>query len=169
MPPDWDAFEDLFRAVRPGLVRYGRTMAAPAEVDDAVQDTFLALWRRREDGGLPDRALLYAAVRNRLLNGRRDAARRREILDDMPAPPAPAPPDAVVDAALLGERVRGWLGELPERRREAFALSRFGGLSHAEVADVMGLSPKTVENHVGRALAHLRDRLYGLAPDEPRR
>ena len=48
---------------------------------------------------------------------------------------------------------------MPERRREAFRLSRYEGLSHEEIAPVMGLTPKTVNNHVVLALQHLRTRL----------
>ena len=164
---DRAAFGEAFRALHGDLVRYGRRFADAAEAEDAVQEAFVAVWRRREalDPARSVRALLYTAVRNRLLNQRRDAARRADLDATMTEPDRPAPPDAEVDAALLGERIRGWLGELPERQREAFALSRFDGLSHAEIADVMGLAPKTVENHVGRALAFLRDRLRAVAPD----
>ena len=83
----------------------------------------------------------------------------------MPAPDAPHRPDQEADAALLGAHVREALGSLPDRQREAFGLTRFDGLSYAEVAAVMGCSVKTVENHVGRALASLRDHLRRVAPD----
>lgn len=164
---DRAAFERLFRALHPDLVRYGRSLADAAEADDAVQDAFLALWRRRDalDPGRSVRALLYAAVRHRLFNRHRDAARRRDLLDAMDAPdPLPAP-DAVADAALLAGQVRGWLDALPDRQREAFGLSRFDGLSYAEVAGVMGCSVKTVENHIGRALQTLRAQIQRAAPD----
>ena len=164
---DRAAFGEVFRALHGDLVRYGLRFADAAEAEDAVQEAFVAVWRRREtlDPALSVRALLYTAVRHRLLNQRRDAARRADLDATVTEPDRPAPPDAVADAALLGERIRGWLDELPERQREAFGLSRFDGLSYAEVADVMGCAPKTVENHVGRALAFLRDRLRAVAPD----
>ena len=164
---DRAAFGEVFRGLHGDLVRYGRRFADGAEAEDAVQEAFLAAWRRREtiDPGRSVRALLYTAVRNTLLNRRRDAARRDEIRTTMDEPDRPAPPDDTAAAALLSERMRGWLGELPERQREAFGLSRFDGLSYAEIADVMGVAPKTVENHVGRALAHLRDRLRAVAPE----
>ncbi|WP_420455302.1 RNA polymerase sigma-70 factor [Rubrivirga sp.] len=164
---DRAAFEALFRSAWGDLARYARTLADPAEADDAVQDALLTLWRRRADLD-PDRsvrALLYTAVRNRLLNRQRDHARRRDLLDTMDAPASPPLPDATTEASLLGALVRDRLATLPDRQREAFGLSRFDGLSHAEIADVMGCSAKTVENHVGRALAALRDHLRRHAPD----
>ncbi len=166
---DRGAFEALFGAVQPDLVRYARSLAAgdPEEARDAVQDAFVALWRRREtlDPERSVRALLYAAVRHRLLNHHRDTSRRRDLLRAMDPPAAPPTPDASADAALVTGLVRARLAALPERQREAFALSRFDGLSHAEVAAVMGCSAKTVENHVGRALTALRDHVRRHAPD----
>ena len=171
---DRAAFEALFRALHADLARYARSLSASGsspehalEADDAVQDAFLTLWRRRADLD-PDRsvrALLYTAVRNRLFNRQRDDARRRDLLDTMDAPPSPARPDDVTDVALVGALIRDRLASLPARQQEAFGLSRFDGLSHAEIAGVMGCSVKTVENHVGRALGALRDHLRRHAPD----
>ncbi|MEM0963898.1 MAG: RNA polymerase sigma-70 factor [Bacteroidota bacterium] len=163
---DRRSFETLFRRLHGDLLRYARSLD-PAEADDAVQTAFVTLWRRRQslDPGRSVRALLYTTVRNTLYNHARDTRRRGELLDTMPATPSPTQPDDTTDAALLGARIREWLGELPERQQEAFSLSRFDGLSYAEIADVMDCSRKTVENHIGRALRTLRDRLRDAAPD----
>lgn len=165
---DRSAFGAVFRVLHGDLVRYGRQFATDgAEAEDAVQEAFFTLWRRRAeiDPARSVRALLYTAVRNRLLNRRRDAARRHDLHQTMDDRVVPDTPEEAAHAALLAARLREWLGELPDRQREAFGLSRFDGLSHAEIADVMGLAPKTVENHVGRALRHLRDRLQAVAPE----
>ena len=163
---DRAAFEALFRTLHGPLVRYAATRAA-AGGEDAVQDAFLTLWRRRErlDPDRSVRSLLYTTVRNALANQVRDVRRRDELHVTMDASPAPPTPVDETSAALLGAQIRGWLDALPERRREAFSLSRFDGLSHAEIADVMACSVKTVENHVGRALRTLRDHLAVHAPE----
>lgn len=182
-PPDSDPFADwaariaagdraalglLFDATYAPLLATARRYAAddPA-AEDAVQDAFVALWERRSrlDPARSLRALLTVSVRHRLLNDARDAARRRELRDALPELAGPDRPDGLTAAALLAERVEGWIGELPPRRREAFWLSRHGGLSYAEIAGETGTSVKTVENHVGAALRHLRDRLARVAPD----
>ena len=161
------AFERLFRALHPALVRYARSMADAAEADDAVQHAFVTLWRCRADldPGGSVQALLYAAVRHRLLNHHRDTARRRDLLATMPEPSPSPTPDALTEAALLADQVRAGLAALPERQREAFSLSRFDGLGYADIAAVMACSSKTVENHIGRALRGLRDHLGRVAPD----
>ena len=163
---DRAAFEALFRQTHAGLVRYARSLDA-AGADDAVQDAFLKVWRRRDTLD-PERsvtALLYTSVRNTLFNRTRDRARQQDLRDTMPALDPPVTPADELDATLLGEHLRTWLGEMPDRQREAFRLSRFDGLSYAEIAGVMACSTKTVENHVGRALRFLRDRIQQVAPE----
>ena len=154
---DRAAMEHLFRALHPALVRYARSLADGGAAEDAVQDAFVALWRRRTDldPGRSVRALLFTAVRNKLLNRSRDAARRRELLSGMDAPDRPPLPDAETAAALLAGHVRAGLAALPDRQREAFGLSRYDGLGYAEIADVMGCSVKTGENHARVAVTRV--------------
>jgi len=72
-------------------------------------------------------------------------------------PAAPTPPDAAAEGEWLEERLRTWIADLPTRQREALVLSRFEGLSHDQIAEVMDISPRTVNNHIVRALKRLRD------------
>lgn len=157
---DRAALEALFRAFYPALVRYARSLTQHRSV--SAQDAFIRLWQRRAkiDPERSVQALLYMMVRHRALNRMRNATNRADLLQTMDdRTPLPSPDDAA-DAELLGERLRGWIDELPERRREAFRLSRFDGLSYREIADVMEISARTVENHIRLALKHLRDRLH---------
>jgi RNA polymerase sigma-70 factor (ECF subfamily) len=55
--------------------------------------------------------------------------------------------------------LRGAIDELPPRCREVFVLHKLDGLSHADVADRLGISRNMVEKHVIRAMRHFRDRL----------
>ena len=57
----------------------------------------------------------------------------------------------------LGHKFTEWIRNMPERRREVFELSRFEGLQHDEIAGVMDLSIKTVNNHMVLALNYLRE------------
>ena len=51
------------------------------------------------------------------------------------------------------------ISELPEKTREVFMLSKLDGLSYREIAEHFDISPKTVENQMGRAFRHLREKL----------
>ena len=168
---DLDAFEALFRHLQPMLTRIARSLAdTPAEADDAVQEAFVRLWegRARLDPERPVRAYLARSVRNRLLNVARDARTRRDLLAanaDALAPAASGRPDDLAHGATLADRIRGALAGLPERQRTAIALTRFEGLSHAEAADAMACSARTVNNHIVRGLRTLRRQLQAYAPD----
>lgn len=170
---DAAAFESLFRRLHPMLHRVAHQLAgSPAEADDAVQETFARLWERRAelDPGRSVRAYLVRSVRNRLLNAARDTQTRRGLLAahaDALAPTAGPRPDAVAEGASLADRLGALLDALPERQRTAIALTRFEGLSHAEAAQAMACSARTVNNHIVRGLRTLRDRLRAADPDAP--
>lgn len=167
---DESAFEALFRTFHPGLVRFAVGLTGEeATARDLVQEAFIRIWRQRErlDPQGSPKALLFRTVRNLALNHGRDAARRRELLAERYEPPAvTAPPPALpADEPDPAETLRAWVEELPARQREALLLSRFEGLSHQEIADVMDLSTRTVNNHLVRALRSLRERAAGAAQD----
>jgi len=62
------------------------------------------------------------------------------------------------DEPTLEQLMNTWIDQLPDRQKEAFNLSRFEGLDHDEIAEVMNVSPKTVNNHIVTALRSLRDK-----------
>ena len=162
---DVGALEEVMRALHPSLLRYAARLTQDSDAAyDVLQEAFIKLWHVRAtlNPDLSLRALLYRIVSNLALNRnrmeRRESAARAALpIED--AAPTPSPLDEA-DATLLGERISRWIAELPPRRQEAFRLSRFDGLSHDEIAHVMGLAPSTVTTHIMLALQHLRDRLH---------
>ena len=169
---DAKAFEQLFRLMREGLVRYVRSIIANDTIaHDLVQDVFVYLWGLRE-GLDPSRSLkayLYSMARNRAFRFMRDErthAEKHAILkQQMAAQTLEADtPDAGFEADVLTQRLHVWIGELPGRQREALLLSRFHALSHREVAAVMDVSPRTVNNHIMRALEQLQERIQAFEP-----
>jgi RNA polymerase sigma-70 factor (ECF subfamily) len=165
---DVAAFEALFRAMHPGLVGFASNYVGDAaRAEELVQDLFFDLWTDRVSWSLTGgaRAYLYAAVRNRALNlRRRDAVERDwvddESLDGVRALHArPAAPDAELETAEVSERIDRAISALPERCRIVMQLRWRDELSYAEIADVMGISLKGVENQLGRGLKALRKAL----------
>ena len=169
---DVGAFEALFRHLHPMLTRQARQYAPdPDAAADAVQETFVRLWERRDrlDPERSIRAYLSRSLRNRLLNAARDTQTRRTLLDEHASPltTTRAPhPDEAAQGAALADRLQLALAELPDRQRTAISLTRFDGLSHTEAAEVMGCSARTVNNHIVRGLRTLRDRLQAYAPHD---
>lgn len=164
---DAQAFEALFRSLHAPLVRFADGLAGEAaEADDLVQEAFVRLWERRTtlDADRSVRALLYRTVRNLAYNRTRDRSRRRHLLEARVLPDAAPRADLVLEARHTAEHLRRAVAALPERQREAFLLTRVEGLSHADVADVMGIAAATVNVHLVRALKALRASLGADAP-----
>lgn len=174
---DAAALAALFDATHDALLDYVTSLLRDeAAARDVVQETFVRLWRHRAtlDPARPLRAFLYRTARNLAFNAARDAGTRARLLDEAALdggdgvwPSAPLPPDRSLESREFAEQVRAAIDALPPRQREALVLSRFDGLSHEEVAEVMGCAPRTVNNHLVRALATLRVRLAPAAPALP--
>jgi RNA polymerase sigma-19 factor, ECF subfamily len=165
---DEDAFDSVFRAYYAALVGIAEELLrSRAEAEEVGQDVMLELWRRRESLRIDDslRGYLFQATRNRALNHIRH--RRVERRGEPHVAPASSVP-AVADAELVHEEidaaVRQTVAELPPRCREVFELSRVHGLSYGEIARTLGISVKTVEAQMGKALRTLRERLAPWLP-----
>ena len=127
----------------------------------------LELWRRRESLALtgPVRAYLHSAARNRALNRIRQArtAQRGEVFVRGPSE-SPAS-DAGVITGELELAVADALAALSHPQREVFEMNRTRGLTYGEIADLLGISVKSVEARMGRALKQLREHLAPWLPD----
>lgn len=162
---DRAAFERLFRAYYGRLADYVvRLVDSPDAAEDVVQGMFIALWNRRES--LPDvealPAYLHRAVRNRALNHLRDHRRARghattSTTEDEPGIDPSVEADLrVADLDAVLQRA---LQTLAPRTREVFVLSRQHELTYQQIATTLGISVKTVETLMGRALRALRTTL----------
>lgn len=161
---DATAFEALFRTYAAELASLAvNYLHARDDAEEIVQTLFVWIWTNRHSfnprHGL--RAYLFGAVRNRALNALRDASTTARVMNDRAvAEQRTAPPaDAQLEESELHDIVRQTVATMPPRCREVFTLVRTSRLSYAEVAAILGITPKTVEVHMGRALAILRTRL----------
>ena len=166
---DHRAYEEIFRALYDPLLNYAiyLTKSRPVALD-IIQDAFLKLWEKRQTLN-PEKsvkALLYLIVRNLAFNHNRDTASRVAKLSDplhQPLPDNPGP-EETFKAEELKRKLDSWIDALPDRQREALVLSRMQGLSHDEIASVMDVSPRTVNNHIVRALKYIHGKVQGYEP-----
>jgi RNA polymerase sigma-70 factor, ECF subfamily len=165
---DEDAYSAIFREHYPGLVVTAtRLLLERSLAEDVAQDVMLELWRRRESLVLtgPIRAYLQQATRNRALNRLRQArtAQRGEVYVRGPSESPPSD-SKIISAELQGAATRA-IAALSDPQREVFEMNRQQGLTYNEIADVLGISVKSVEARMGRALKQLRDALSEWLPD----
>jgi len=163
---DRAAFETLFRSYFRRLASYALGLVGtPDAAEDVVQEVFARVWLARDRLSLPDNigAYLYRAVRNRSLNQLRRVKMLRpldSVLEQERADGTTAdPPERAALQREMQQLVDAAVRALPPRTREVFVLSRTHGLTYPEIAAAMGISIKTVETLMGRALKALRERL----------
>ena len=160
---DHAAFDTLFRSTYAQLVGVTRSILRDADVaEEIVQDVLLELWRRRAELVVEDslRAYLFRATRNRALNHLRHLAVERRGEPFARGELAVLPhADARLAASEMERAVQAAINDLPDRCREVFQLSRLHGLKYSEIAESLGISVKTVEAQMGKALRTLRERL----------
>jgi RNA polymerase sigma-70 factor (ECF subfamily) len=158
--------EQVFRAAYPRVVAVAaRVLGSRDEAEDVAQEVFLSFGRSsvpaEDAAGWLSVAAAHAAL-NHLRSGRRRANREEAAGNGDGVAPDVA--DAVV---TLDERrrVRAALARLPRRQAVALVL-RHSGLSYAEVAAALDLSPGSVGTTVRRAEAAIREELIRHAPSD---
>ena len=162
------AFEAMFRAYNRELYRFAlRLVGSADEAEDLVQGVFVAIWQNRSTWAVRSglRVYLFAAVRNRALQQFRNTRTRQQHQADVlrfSTSSLSRPlrgPDEQVEHAEFAAALTEAIAALPPRCREAFVLTREHGMTYAEAAATMGISPHTVMVQIGRALAALREAL----------
>jgi RNA polymerase sigma-70 factor (ECF subfamily) len=133
-----------------------------AIAEEIVQDVMLELWKRREtlaDDSSPQ-AYLFQSTRNRSLNHLRHerVAKEAEPYATKSEIVEPKAHSRMVEEEMR-VAMRRAVDSLPDRCREIFELSRTNGLKYLEIAAMLGISVKTVEAQMGKALRVLREEL----------
>ena len=160
---DANAFEALYhRFARPVFGLALRRLGDRMRAEDAVQETFAAVWRSARTYK-PDRGAgapwLYAVARNAIV----DRSRNRSD------PPGEVPdvastelgPDERAEASYVSWRVHRALESLPPNERDVIELAYYSGLSQSEVADFLGIPLGTVKTRTRAGLGRLADLLEG--------
>lgn len=161
MSPANTAVEGLYQAHASELHAFARRRLGRQEAEDVVQDTYLHLLQRGTAATLEHpRPYLFRIAANLAV----DFARKAKVRLRYEA----GGPEFVGNAETLSglktsatevielRLIEAALGELPGPCREAFLLGRVEELSHAEIAGRLGVSVRTIDRYVAKALAHLR-------------
>jgi RNA polymerase sigma-70 factor (ECF subfamily) len=165
-----DLFEQVFKSHFKSLHAYACTImrdSMPAE--EIVQNIFLKLWEKKEEITIKENisVYLYRAVHNESLNYLRHrkvrSAYQSYAMRQHKQTEQEKPAEKVV-MKELEKKLEVALQELPEQCRTIFQLSRFEDLKYREIADKLGLSVKTIENQMGKALKLLRLKLVDFLP-----
>lgn len=164
---DRNAFHSLFQKYYPILCTYCYRFVRLEDAEEIVQDVMLWLWENK-DKSVIDYSLkqyLFKAVYNRSMTRivqnevkqRADAAYHERMLDMLQEVD-------VYQISELSKHIQKAIDELPPSYKEAFVMHRFRDLSYKEIAEILNVSPKTVDYRIQQALKILRVKLKEYLP-----
>ena len=164
---DQKAFDTLFRRYYPMLCAYGHRFVELEDAEEIVEDSLLWIWENRETLVIESslNSYLFKMVYRRALNklAHIDATQRadtrfyeemQEMLQDTD----------YYQIEELTKRIEDAVAALPESYREAFVMHRFRDMSYKEIAETLGVSPKTIDYRIQQALKQLRTDLKDYLP-----
>ncbi|WP_234364345.1 RNA polymerase sigma-70 factor [Lunatibacter salilacus] len=169
---DEPTFEQVFKEHYGALHAYANVILKDsAGAEEVVQTVFLKLWEKRSGLRITSslKAYLYKAVYHYSLNHlKHQKVRQRhweqthyELNQQLSSDNSQIMEGQEKE---LMQRIQQILVELPEKCRMVFHLSRFEELKYGEIAEQLGISVKTVEAHMSKALKTLRLELAEFLP-----
>ncbi len=155
-----EALGILFDKYYERLGHFSLQFSIPKEIaEELVSDVFIKFWQKcKENNILHIRAYLYKSVKNSSLNFSKkqvsDKARKEHTLE-----PVVVQGDQEVSLIFQEEllKVQKIIDMMPKQRRIVFMLNRIDGLKYKEIANILGISPHTVQNHMVKAIKFLHE------------
>jgi RNA polymerase sigma-70 factor (ECF subfamily) len=168
--PDERLFEQVYKKYFKDLLSYACAIVKDeAKAEGVVQNVFLKIWEKGDTlENLPNPApYLYRSVHNMALNQLKHNKVKQAY--DAYAVRLPMHDNAMgaagkIQLSELQLKLNHALESLPEQCRNIFQMSRFSEMKYAEIADTLGISVKTVEAQMGKALRIMREKLADYLP-----
>ncbi|SHL93834.1 RNA polymerase sigma-70 factor [Hymenobacter psychrotolerans] len=155
---DRRAFEQFFTLYYPRLLKFAHFYVKSRELaEEVVSDVFFKLWQKRAT--LPEvkhmDSYLYISIKNQSLNYLQKAENQPAIpLEDLPAylSVETLTPERTLLVSELQAEIHRAVDKLPPQCKIIFKLIREDGLKYKEVAEILGISTKTIEVQIGIAI-----------------
>lgn len=164
---DLTAFECIFRKYYPILCTYGTRFVPIEDAEEIAGDTLLWLWEHRQAlniqsslGGYLLKSVYHKAINQIKENEIKNAAdikffeATQQLMEE----------ENFYRFQELSQRLKEAINALPPSYREAFIMHRFQGKSYKDIADILNVSPKTIDYRIQQALKLLRKDLQEYLP-----
>lgn len=160
------AFDAIYKQYYRGLCAFASQYVPETECEETVQDTMMWLWENRAMliPGLSLKSLLFTIVKNKCLNNLSHAQIKQQVHEKLYAKFQEQFEDPDFYLGELMALASNAIRQLPDEYRIAFELNRFDNLTYNEIAERMGVSPKTIAYRISQALKILRGELKDYLP-----
>lgn len=157
-----DAFNHLFEYYAPQVYAFGiKYLKSRTDAEELVQDVFLKIWRNRaklqEDKNF--KSYLFTIAYNQIREYFQYKGVFFELKEQWHSGGVDNSTEAEITYRSVLNHIMSLLDRLPEKKQRIFRLSRFDGKSAKEIALLVGVSPKTVDNQVSEVIGFLRKHL----------
>lgn len=155
---DWGSFERIYDNYWSKLYLSAYSILRDKQAcEDIVQDVLVQLWLKRGSAQIDSlQAYLHSAVRYQVFKVVKSGKTTLSLPDEILLTSERTEAEDLLAAQDLNQLLDKHIARLPEKCREVFILSRKNNMSIAEIADMLHISTKTVENHITNALGRLR-------------
>ena len=159
------AFKSIVYKYSDPLIIFSIGFVRKREVaEEIVSDAFVSLWNKRSQiAEIHDlKSFLYILVRNgsishlRKTNGKKEI--RLETLQDFYTLPVTGPETDDITEEIL-DQINKAIDQLPPKCKIVFTLAKIQGMKYKEIAEILDISVKTINNHIANALIHISQSL----------
>jgi RNA polymerase sigma-70 factor (ECF subfamily) len=158
------AFDALYKKYSARIYKFAFSiLKLPEEAENIVQDVFLNLWINRDkvDSVSSVRYYVFSIAYHSSISVMRKRLKESQFLDELMRQQDLTQESPALQAEYreLEEKLNEVVNALPGRQKEVYLLHRVEGLKYAEIAERLGISVNTIENHMSRALRTIREKL----------
>jgi RNA polymerase sigma-70 factor (ECF subfamily) len=154
-----DSFTVLFDRYYQSLCNFAFLyLKSKEQAEEVVSDVFTKIWQKRSEIIIREslKSYLFKSTRNatvsyfrsqkQLINSEPDELDKKDLIT----------PESILLKKEFEENVQKILGELPKRAGLVFRMKRIDGLKYKEIAEILDISEKTVENHITKAIKQIK-------------
>ncbi|MGV8134864.1 MAG: RNA polymerase sigma-70 factor [Mangrovibacterium sp.] len=162
-----EALDELFGYYYPRLFAFAKGfLKIEDDIDDLLQEVFISIWLNRHEIKNPEsfNAYIFTATKNNIVSYFRKKIKEKEFLNKLQE--LTIAKDFIAQERIeyneLKQKVDQLIEKLPEKRKLIYKLSKEDGFSNKEISEKLGISVKTVEDHMTHAMRFLRENLKTL-------